>query len=87
MIVDEYDNVEGIDHHDARSLKDNDCPDDGKEINDDEYVEEDIDNLDEVDLNIADRVMLRRRAAVYSFSSVDDDDNKSVPTTTTTVTS
>ena len=32
-------------------------------------------------------VMLRRRAAVYSFSSVDDDDNKSVPTTTTTTTS
>ena len=47
---------------------------------------EDIDNLDEVDLNIADGVMLRRRAAVYSFSSVDDD-NKSVPTTTTTTTS
>ena len=60
---------------------DNDCHDDDKEIDDDEYVEEDIDNLDEVDLNIADRVMLRRRAAVYSFSSVDDD-NKSVPTTT-----
>ena len=76
------------DSPDARSFVDNDYHDDGKEINDDEYVEEDIDNLDEVDLNIANRVMLRRRAAVYSFSSallmmmiI------RVPTTTTTTTS